>query len=473
MNNNKKSLWNNNELSDVLNINISGNWQFNGLEIDSRKIKEGRLFFALEGKNFNGHDFIEDALNSGAKGVVATKNISKKFDGHLILRVQDVYDSMLKLAKASRKRINNSNIIAITGSSGKTSTKEMLKSALSNIGNVHASPDSYNNYVGVPYSLMNMPKSTKFGIFEIGMNHSNEIRPLSKLVNPNTVIITNITDAHIGNFKSLNDIVKAKSEIFEGLNKDGQVIINRDFSSYDKTINIANKLGIKNIFSYGIHKNSDVRLIDRVQLPNGQKIEAKAFGKKYIYKINFNGKHQAVNSLSILSILILLKQDIKKGLNSLFSSYLPMGRGNKYIFSIKQGKIVVIDDTYNANPSSVKASINLLNETAKNNRKVVILGEMAELGKYSESLHLSLKECLLKNNIDMIVFVGSKTKGLYNALKKNIKCFWKRDSNTLIYEKFISLILPNDYILVKGSRSMKMEIIVKYIKENYCLEEKK
>ena len=473
MNNKPEPLWNNDELSEVLNINISGNWQFNGIEIDSRKIKDGRLFFAFEGKNFNGHDFIKDALNSGAKGVVVNRNVYEKFDGYLILRVKDVYAAMLKLAKASRKRTNNSNIIAITGSSGKTSTKEMLKSALINIGNVHASPDSYNNYMGVPYSLINMPKDTKFGIFEIGMNHSNEIRPLSKLVNPSTVIITNITDAHIGNFKSLNDIVKAKSEIFEGLNKDGQVIINRDFSSYDKTINIANKLGIKNIFSYGVHENSDIRLIDRVQLPKGQKIEAEAFGKKYLYKINFNGKHQAINSLSVLSILILLKQDIRKGLNSLFSAYLPMGRGNKYIFSMRQGKIVLIDDTYNANPSSVKASINLLNETAKNNRKVVILGEMAELGKHSESLHLALKECLLENDIDMIVFVGNKTKGLYNALKRNIKCFWNKDSKTVIYEKFINLILPNDFILVKGSRSVKMEIIVDYIKENFSLEEKK
>ena len=471
-----KILWNSNELSEILNTSISKNLKFNKLEMDSRRIKNGALFLALEGKKLDGHNFVEDAINSGAIGLIVSKNIKNKIYKSHTIKVKNVYESMLLIAKASRNRINSirkSNIIAITGSSGKTSTKEMLKSALSNMANVYANRDSYNNFMGVPYSLINMPKDTKYGIFEIGMNNSNEIRPLSKLVNPNTVIITNITDAHIGNFKSLNDIVKAKSEIFEGLNTEGKVIINRDFSSYNKAIGIANKLGIKNIMSFGNHKESDVRLIKREQLLSGQKIEAEAFGKKYIYKINFDGFHQAINSLSILAILIFFKLNIKIGLNSLFSSYLPLGRGNKYILSNEYGKIFLINDTYNANPSSVKASVNSLNEIAKKSRKVVILGEMGELGDHSDSLHLTLKECLLENNIDMIIFIGDKTKGIYNTLKENIRCFWNKDSKSLISKKFINLILPNDWILVKGSRSMSMEIIVDYIKESYSLKEEK
>ena len=476
MKNRNEILWSSNELSEILNINISKDLKFYKIEMDSRKIKKDSLFLALEGKKLNGHDFLQDAINYGATGLIVSRSLDTNIYKSHIIKVKDVYESMLLIAKASRNRINNinkSNIIAITGSSGKTSTKEMLKSALSKIANVYANQDSYNNYMGVPYSLINMPKETKYGIFEIGMNHFNEIRPLSKLVSPNIAIITNINDAHIGNFKSLYDLVRAKSEIFEGLNRDGKVVINRDFPSYDKTINIANKLGIRNILSYGINKESDVRIIKREQLLDGQKVMAEAFGKKYIYKINFDGLHQAINSLSVLAILILLKLNIKIGLNSLSSTYLPLGRGNKYILSNKYGKIFLIDDTYNANPSSTKASINFLGEIAKKSRKVVILGEMSELGKHSNSLHLALKECLLKNNIDMIIFVGDKTKGIYNALKENIKCFWKSDSKSLISKNFINLILPNDWILVKGSRSMSMEIIVDHIKQSYPLEGEK
>jgi len=470
---NDKIIWTAKDLSRILNVNILGNWKCNKIEIDSRKVKPGCLFFALKGKNFDGHDFIEDAINNGAVAVVINKNKNLKINVKLIISVDDVYKSMILLAEDARKKVTefkNSSVIGITGSSGKTSTKEMLHSALSKVTNSYASPESYNNHVGVPYSLLNMPKKTRYGIFEIGMNHANEIRPLGKLVKPNIVIITNITEAHIGNFKSLYDIVKAKSEIFEGLEKDGCAIINRDFESYDETIKLAKKNDVKNIISYGRHEKSDIKLIGISSLSSGQKIEAKAFGKKYIYKINFEGSHQAINSLSILGSLLVLKQDMKACLKSMFLSFLPKGRGNKYIFSLDKSNLVLIDDTYNANPSSVIASIKMLNEIANKKRKVMILGEMSELGNYSNSLHLSLTKYLVESQMGLLILVGNKTKGLYNKLKMQMKCIWAKNSEELISTNFIELILPGDFMIVKGSRSMSMETIVDYIKNIYSLK---
>ncbi len=471
---NNKILWNSNDLSRVLNVNILGNWKCNKIEIDSRKVKPGCLFLALKGKNLDGHDFIKDAINNGAVGVVINKKKIFKTNDNLIISVDDVYKSMLLLAEDARNQVTefkDSAIIAITGSSGKTSTKEMLYSSLSQVSDSYANPESYNNHVGVPYSLLNMPRKTRYGIFEIGMNHANEIRPLSKLVKPNIVIITNITEAHIGNFKSLYDIVKAKSEIFEGLARSGYVIINRDFKSYDKTIKLAKKNGVKNIISYGRHKKSDINLISISALSRGQRIEAKAFGKKYIYKINFEGSHQAINSLSILGTLLVLKQDMRACLKSMFSSFLPNGRGNKYIFSSNKSNLVLIDDTYNANPSSVIASIKMLNEIANKKRKVMILGEMRELGNYSNSLHLSLTKYLIEAKMGLLILVGNKTKGLYNKLKMKMECVWVKNSEDLIANNFIELILPGDFMIVKGSRSMSMETLVDYIKNIYSSKE--
>ena len=466
--------WNSIELGKILNLNIVKYFNFSSLEIDSREVKKDSIFIALQGKNFDGHDFIENAIQQGAKGIIISKNIKLNKDDLIIYKVKDVYKSLILIAKASIEKMqktSNSKIIAITGSSGKTSTKEMLRTALNGMSNVYANRDSYNNHIGVPYSLINMPSKSQYGIFEIGMNHFNEIRSLSKLVKPDIVIITNITDAHIGNFESAEDIIKAKSEIFEGLKIGGSAIINRDFKGFDKAINLAKQCGVNNFLTFGINNNSDIKLLNREQTVDFQIIEAVAFGKKYRYKLNFEGIHQAINSLSILAILILLNLNIKIALNSLNNSYLPAGRGNKLILSNKNGKIVLINDTYNANPSSVKASINLFNEIASNNRKILILGEMSELGAHSEQLHLSLIECILKNKIDIIIFVGNKTKDIYNILKDDVKCFWNINSKSVISSSYADLILPNDCILIKGSRSMSMEIIVNYFINKFSNKE--
>ena len=461
-------LWNSNEISKIFNKNIDKDWTCTGVEIDSRKVKPGNIFLAMPGTEFDGHNFIKDAINMGANSLIIKESLNITKDNLNIIKVDDVYKSLILLSKASRKRINNSkNIIAITGSSGKTSTKEMLGHALSTIESTYINPDSYNNHVGVPYSLANMPRNTNYGIFELGMNNLNEISILSKLVKPDIAIITNISEAHIGNFNSIKDIITAKSEIFNGLRSNGYILLNNDHVYYEELEKNISKSKNYNIIKYGFNKNADIRLIKRLVENYGQTLIAEAYGKTYKYKINLDGEHQAINSLAVLGVLLISKCNIEKGLKNLTKVSLPAGRGKRYNLMIKGQDTVLIDDTYNANLSSMVASLKTLCEKAKNNRKVLFFGEMRELGAFSEDLHQKLYGYLISFNIAMIIFVGNKTKNLYKLCNRRIECFWSENVDSLSKEEISNLIKPKDFILVKGSRNMKMEIIVKYLIDNF------
>jgi len=465
-------LWSSNEVAEALGQEIGSSWYCTGLEFDSRKVKKGSLFFAFSGKKLDGHNFISDAIKLGAVAVIVHNSfMSEKYNNKLI-KVADVYKSLLLLASYARKRINiKCNVIAITGSAGKTSTKEIIKSGLDNIGETYANPDSYNNHVGVPYSLANMSRSSEFGIFEIGMNNANEIRKLSKLVKPNIVIITNVSEAHIGNFKSIKDVIKAKAEIFEGLIENGNILINRDFEYYNEIMEYSKNIKNINILTYGVNNSANICLVNRQIIKGGQIITALVDRKKYKYNINIDGMHQAINSLAVLGVLVITKSNIEKGINNLYKSIIPTGRGNKHNLSIGSQKSLLIDDSYNANPSSVIASLKSLHEIAKNNRKVLILGEMGELGKFSLSLHKNLFSYLISTKINLVIFVGKNTKGLYDVSKSKIECTWAIDSEQVIKTGKMDIIKPMDAILVKGSRYMKMEVIVNYLIAKYKKKE--
>ncbi len=302
------------------------------------------------------------------------------------------------------------------------------------------------------------------------MNNSNEISKLAKLVKPNIAIITNVSEAHIGNFKSIKEVIKAKAEIFEGLADKGYILINRDFEHYNEIITYSEKLKNINMITYGLNNSSDIYLIERVVSKKGQKITVSAYGKNYTYEINFDGLHQAINSLAVVGVLLILKCDVKKGLNNLYKSTVPIGRGNKYDLLIDEKKSLLIDDSYNANPSSVIASLNMLSEIAVNNRKVLILGEMGELGKHSLLLHKKLYDYLINLNINLVIFVGKNTKNLYNISKNNIECSWSESAEQIIKSDIDKLIKPMDTILVKGSRYMKMEVVVNYLRDKYKIK---
>ena len=461
-------LWNSDEISKIFNKNLDKDWTCTGVEIDSRKVKPGNIFLAMPGTKFDGHSFIKDSINLGANSLIIKESLNITKDNLTIIEVDDVYKSLILLSKASRKRINNSrNIIAITGSSGKTSTKEMLGYALSTVGSTYINPESYNNHVGVPYSLANMPRNTNYGVFELGMNNFNEISILSKLVKPDIAIITNISEAHIGNFNSVKDIIKAKSEIFNGLKSNGYILLNNDHVYYKELEQSISKSKNYNIIKYGFNKNADIRLIKRLVDNYGQTLIVEAYGKTYKYKINLDGEHQAINSLAVLGVLLISKCNIEKGLKNLHKINLPAGRGKRYNLIIKGQNTVLIDDTYNANLSSMVASLKTLYEKAKNNRKVLFFGEMRELGVFSEDLHKKLYDYLISFNVGLVVFIGNQTKQLYKLCMNVIECIWIENMNNSSEDIILNLIKPRDCILVKGSRHMKMEIIVKKLLHNF------
>ena len=461
-------LWDSNEISNIFKKNIEKDWICNGVEIDSRKVKSGNTFLALPGTKLDGHSFIKDAINLGARSLIIKESFKIIEDNLTVIEVDDVYKSLILLAKASRKRINNTkNIIAITGSSGKTSTKEMIGKALSEIGSTYINPASYNNYMGVPYSLANMPRNTDYGVFELGMNNLNEISILSELVQPDIAIITNISEAHIGNFSSVRDIIKAKSEIFDGLRSNGYVLLNNDHTYYKELVQNISKPNNYKIIKYGFNKNADIRLLKRLVENYGQTLIAEAYGKTYKYKINLDGEHQAINSLAVLGVLLISKCNVERGLKKLYKVSLPPGRGRRHNLIVKGQKSVLIDDTYNANLSSMVASLKTLYEIAKSNRKVLFFGEMSELGIFSDDLHKKLYDYLISFNISVIIFVGNKTKSLYKLCNKRIECLWSKNIDSLSKEEMFNLIKPKDFILVKGSRNMNMEIIVKYLLVNF------
>lgn len=458
------NLWNSKEISETLEKEIKNDLECNAVEIDSRKVKPKSIFLAMPGTKLDGHNFLYDVVKQGVKTIIIKNSFKTSIDDLNVIKVDDVYKSLILLAKASRKRLkSNKNIIAITGSSGKTSTKEMIGQALSSIGQTYINPESFNNHVGVPYSLANMPRNTDYGVFELGMNNLNEISFLSKLVEPNIVIITNISEAHIGNFNSIQEIIKAKVEIFDGLKSNGYILVNNDHVFYQEIKEYINKLNNTNIITYGFNKNANIHLIKRTVNNIGQSIIASAYGREFKYSINLDGEHQAVNSLAVIGTLLITKSDIEKGLNKLFKASLPSGRGSRYNLIIKGKKSILIDDTYNANPSSMIAALKSFNEIAKNKRKVLIFGEMGELGIFSEDLHNKVYNNLINLNISLIIFIGNKTQNLYNSCNTIIECSWSKNVYNAVNDEKFKLLMPKDCILVKGSRHMKLEIIVKHL----------
>ena len=468
--NNKNYLWNSVDLEKITNGNSSAYWECKGIEIDSRKVRKGDLFFPLPGKKLDGHNFIKEAIDRGAEATLIKKGFEENNSEFNNLIVEDVIESLYRLAKesiTSAKKLYNTTFVAITGSSGKSSTKEIMRKACNSVVNAYANPDSYNNHIGVPYSLANIPRHTNCAILELGMNNFDEIKKLSILIKPFISIITNISSAHIGNFNSIQDIVKAKSEIFYGMDKSGFAILNRDQKFYKFIKDIASKEGIKNIITFGENKNSDVYLRSRKILNVGQALEVSVFGKTYIFEINIDGAHQAQNCLSVIAALKVMDYDMEKALTGLSNIDLLPGRGIKHKIYINNQESWLIDDTYNANPSSVEASLKSLKELSKGNRNVLVIGDMRELGNFSKELHQTIANLIIKLNTTLVFCVGYETQVIYKSIKNDSQAYWFKEISEMKKENYIDLLEPSDFILIKGSRAMKMEKLVKYTINNF------
>ena len=432
-------LYTSEEINAVFNANINKKLFFNKVAIDSREVSNRGIFFAIKGENDDGHRYVKAVLKNKNNLSITSKGPKNQRS----IRTKNTLENLRNLASYARQR-SEAKIIAITGSWGKTSLKNLLNSSLSKVGKTHCSPKSFNNHYGVPYSLANLSSDNKYGIFELGMSSKGEIDNLVNLVKPHIAIITNIGPAHLENFKNIYGICKAKAEIMNGISQNGVIILNKDDKFFYSLKSIADKKNIK-ILTFGFSK-SDIQI---------RKSSAKVFFKiknKIInFKINNFNKSYLYNIAATLCVHYYLNHNINLLKNNFNNFKIPEGRGNEKNIKIKNKKILLVNDSYNSNPASLNEAIYNFSLRKKNKqRKIVIIGDMLELGKKSKYYHQQAAKILNKTNIDKVFCVGSEVRHTYQKLNHSKKGLLVKNISFL-KENIFNLLENNDILLVKSS----------------------
>ena len=433
---------------------------FHGISIDTRILKKNNLFLTLKGNKNDGNKFIPQALKKGAKYIISTKsnkNFRKK-----IIKVDNEIEFLNNFA-IKKRDFSQAKIIAITGSAGKTSLKNLISNLLKNYGNTLSSPKSYNNYLGVPISLSQLKISHQFGVFEVGMSKKGEINALTKIIRPQIGIITNIGEAHIENFENLESIANAKGEMLNNIKKGGTIILNRD----DKFFNHLNKKAkLKNlkVISFGKNKSSDVYPVSIIKSGKKTIVNVKIINELLKFEISNVNIYNFLSSLALLKVLNL---NVKKIIKS-FKKYTPIeGRGRIYDIRRYKKNFKLIDESYNANPLSMKNAINNFNSIKKNkSKKYLLLGDMLELGKKSEILHKNISKVINSSDIDKVFIKGNKTLITYmNIYKEKRGNIFQQDEDVDFTLK--SIIANNDYLMIKGSNATGLNDLSKKMIKGY------
>jgi UDP-N-acetylmuramoyl-tripeptide--D-alanyl-D-alanine ligase len=439
-----------------------------GVSIDSRTVAPGEAYFAIKGDVHDGHAFVAAALKAGAALAVVEAAQRDNFaaDAPLLI-VDDVLAALCDLARTSRARLS-AQVIAVTGSVGKTSTKEALRSVLAAQGKTHASVASFNNHWGVPLTLARCPADARFAIFEIGMNHAGEIAPLVKMVRPHIAVITTVEPVHLEFFSGIEAIADAKAEIFEGVEPGGAVVLNRDNAQFARLRQRAEKLGIARIVSFGADQKADARLLDVALHPACSAVHAKILGHELTYKLAMPGRHMAMNSLAVLAAASLVGADLALAGLALSQAQPAAGRGVRHALTVPNGEATLIDESYNANPASMAAALNVLGqaETGAQGRRIAVLGDMLELGPGSADLHRGLTEPINANAIDMVFCCGPLMRNLWDALSSGRRGGYAEGSGAL-ESQVVGAIRAGDVIMVKGSLGSRMKVIVTALEKRF------
>ena len=440
-----------------------------GISIDSRTLAKGDAFFAIQGENRDGHDFVEAALEAGAGVAVVARSQAARFPGAPLFIVDDVLEALRALGRAARAR-SHAKIVAVTGSVGKTSSKEALRLALSADGETHASAASYNNHWGVPLSLARMPASAKYAVFEIGMNHAGEITPLTRLVRPHVAIITTIEPVHLEYFGSLEKIADAKAEIFSGVEPGGAAVLNIDNGQFARLAVAAKAAGISRIVSFGENAKADARLVRYSLQPESSTVEAAILGHDVTYKLGAPGLHLIVNSLAVLAAASLAGADLALAALALNKLAPATGRGTRSQLAVHGGTALLIDESYNANPASMRAAIALLGQAplGPRGRRIAVLGDMLELGAEGASMHRALAEPILAAKVDLVFCSGPLMHALWEALPSNHRGGYA-ESAAALEPAVLAAIRKGDAVMVKGSLGSKMGPIVKALQRQFSL----
>jgi UDP-N-acetylmuramoyl-tripeptide--D-alanyl-D-alanine ligase len=435
------------------------------VSIDSREISADALFVAIKGDRFDGHDFVAQALESGAVAAMVSRDRAAELGDRLIV-VADPLQGLIDLAKAARERSRGA-IVAVTGSAGKTTTKEAIRSVLAAAGETHAAIRSFNNHWGVPLTLARLPRTAQFGVFEIGMNHAGEITPLTKLVRPHVAVVTTVAAAHLEFFKSVADIARAKAEIFLGLESGGTALINGDHEHVGILVDAARAAGA-NIVTYGFGENCDWRLVDIEVLAGGMSAGIVHGGDRFDLVMQVSGRHMLANAVAALAVGVTLGVEPAVALKALAEFTAPEGRGQAIRLGPNDKPLLLIDESYNANSASMRAALEVFAGTeAPSGRKVLVLGDMLELGDESQALHRALKDAVLESGADVVFLVGPSMAALADALPSQGVAAHAQSVDD-IAETVVDQLAPGDAIMIKGSNGMRLSKLVKTIRERFA-----
>ena len=437
-----------------------------GISIDTRTLAEGDLFVALKGDNSDGHDYVRKAFEAGAAAAVIDEAHAQALAGAGPLYVaKDTLIALEGLGRAARSR-SKARIVAVTGSVGKTTTKELLRCALASAGETHASAASYNNHWGVPLTLARMPESARFGVFEIGMNHAGEITPLVAMAQPHIAIITRIAPVHLEHFASVEAIADAKAEIFSGLQRGGVAILNRDDAQFERLRDAAGAAGVRFVLSFGESAEADATVLSCDVEGETTRVQARVLGQDLTYTIGAPGRHIAMNSLAVLMASRAAGLDLQAAARALAGFRPPAGRGQRETLQAADGPFTIIDESYNANPASMRAALDLLG-AADGKRRIAVLGDMLELGPQARALHADLAGDIERNHVDLVYTAGPLMQALSEAIAAERR--GAHAANAAALEPVVLGALgAGDVVMIKGSNGSRMGPLVAAMRKAFA-----
>jgi UDP-N-acetylmuramoyl-tripeptide--D-alanyl-D-alanine ligase len=458
------ALWTSQEMEAATLGRATTRFAAEGVSIDTRTLRTGELFVALKGEARDGHRFVSGALEHGAAAALVSHAPDDVGGNAPLLVVANTQRGLEDLGLAARRRAFG-RVVAVTGSAGKTTTKEMLRLALGALGQTHASASSFNNHWGVPLSLARLPRDADYGVFEIGMNHFGEIRSLVGFVQPHVAIVTTIAPAHLEYFGSVEAIADAKSEIFDGLRPDGVAIVPSENPCTERLIARAHQADVEQILTFGQAANAAARLVAISGSREGMRVDAEICGCRTSFTVGASGMHIAHNALATLLGVAVLRGDIDKAGHALARFSALKGRGARFAVPLGGGAVEIIDESYNANPASMRAALALLAAAEPRNggRRIAVLGDMLELGPESATLHAELAGAVEAAKADLVFACGRDMRALFDALPPSRRGSWGKTSSEIAPE-IVRSVRAGDEILVKGSLGSRMAVILEALK---------
>jgi UDP-N-acetylmuramoyl-tripeptide--D-alanyl-D-alanine ligase len=457
------ALWTSDEVARALSpIAMSAPFEANGVTFDSRAVADGDIFFALSGETTDGHAFVADALNRGAVAAVVSREMMGA--AHKLIRVPDTMKALVALGRAGRRR-STARIASVTGSVGKTSTKDSLRAILSAQAPTSASTASFNNHVGVPVSLARLSRDARYGVFEIGMNHPGEIEPLARQVEAHVGVITNVEAAHIGHMGSEEAIADEKACLFAGMRPGAVAVLNRDNRHYERLVHHARAFGVAKVVGFGRHEAAEARLVACRLQDSGSDVEALIGNRRIEYRLGAAGEHWVLNSLAALAAAEALGADLAQAAATLATVKALPGRGARRWLKFGQGseagKVELLDESYNANPASMRAMLAVLarTEPAPGGRRLLAMGDMRELGEHADALHAGLADAVAASGASQVFLCGPHMKALWHKLAAAQKGVHRPESAALAGE-VVNALRAGDVIAIKGSLGSKMKAVV-------------